>query len=212
MFIPKKFTLFELLVVIAIIGILCSLLFPSLSKVRDKTKQAVCLSNQRQIGIAIISYADENGAYGPLHKDTGNNQRWHNRLTPGYLPSGPYSGTSDVQQCPSAFDISVSWESAIAINIKLCGDPNSEFLTPVPIITATPEETMMLIDSYKNWPRSRSGYMDPDKVVIGAADEIIAKHLKKANVSFLDGSAKGKSPAYLYQRNQWSHTFWDLQK
>ena len=208
----KKFTLIELLVVVAIIGILSSMLLPSLSKARKKTEQAVCLSNQHQIGIAIISYADENNAYGPYHLETEGN-RWHNRLVPGYLPEGSvFSGTSQVMSCPSAVDVTGAWQSPIAINISLCGDPDIPFLTPRKIFSATPHETMMLIDSYDNWPRSRATYMEPNRVTVGAAGEIMAKHLKKANVSFLDGSSKAKSPGYLYERNQWDHTFWDLEK
>ena len=53
----KKFTLIELLVVVAIIGILISILLPSLAKAREKAKIAVCLSNQKQIGIAFTSYS-----------------------------------------------------------------------------------------------------------------------------------------------------------
>lgn len=54
----KKFTLIELLVVVAIIGILASLLMPSLSKAREVTKRAVCASNQKQIGLYFINYVD----------------------------------------------------------------------------------------------------------------------------------------------------------
>ncbi|MCM8528437.1 MAG: prepilin-type N-terminal cleavage/methylation domain-containing protein [Lentisphaeraceae bacterium] len=54
-----KFTLLELLIVVAIIGILISLLLPSLSKAREAAKTAVCLSNQKQVSIAIISYQEE---------------------------------------------------------------------------------------------------------------------------------------------------------
>lgn len=56
----EKFTLIELLVVVAIIGILASLLLPSLSKAREKGKRAVCKSNLHQIGVAIHNYADSN--------------------------------------------------------------------------------------------------------------------------------------------------------
>lgn len=56
----KKFTLIELLVVIAIIGILASLLLPSMSKARESSRRAVCKSNLHQTGIAMHNYADAN--------------------------------------------------------------------------------------------------------------------------------------------------------
>jgi len=56
----KKFTLIELLVVIAIIGILMTLLAPSLSKSREEGRSAVCKSNLKQIGYAQFFYADNN--------------------------------------------------------------------------------------------------------------------------------------------------------
>ena len=66
------FTLIELLIVVAIIGILASLLMPSLSRAREKTKTAVCISNMRQIGIAVFTYSSSfDGAIPPNDQFTG---------------------------------------------------------------------------------------------------------------------------------------------
>lgn len=61
----KKFTLIELLVVVAIIGILASLLLPSLARAREQSRRAVCKSNQKQYYIVGSLYADDNDSVLP---------------------------------------------------------------------------------------------------------------------------------------------------
>ncbi|MCC6728349.1 MAG: type II secretion system protein [Chthonomonadales bacterium] len=59
------FTLIELLVVIAIIGILASMLFPVFAQAREKARQIDCVSNMRQLGLALQMYIGDYDALYP---------------------------------------------------------------------------------------------------------------------------------------------------
>ena len=118
----KKFTLIELLVVVAIIGILSSLLLPTLGKARDKGKAAVCLSNLKQLGFAFNMYAENNDNYVPRTSLGGGGRNTWDDYLAGYdgrdtitnLNAGAFPKTvvgesyGAVYRCPSDDIINMS--------------------------------------------------------------------------------------------------------
>jgi prepilin-type N-terminal cleavage/methylation domain-containing protein/prepilin-type processing-associated H-X9-DG protein len=95
---PRRgFTLIELLVVIAIIAILASILFPVFARAREKAREANCMSNQKQIGLAIHMYAADYDNLMPIA----------NADTVTYGPPGlkdvilPYCKNTQIFRCPS---------------------------------------------------------------------------------------------------------------
>ena len=90
----SAFTLIELLVVIAIIAILAAILFPVFAQAREKARQASCMSNLKQIGLATTSYIQDYDETFPQASDTSWNNPWSTVIT-------PYIKSTQTFRCPS---------------------------------------------------------------------------------------------------------------
>lgn len=102
----RGFTLIELLVVIAIIAILAAILFPVFARAREKARQTSCLSNLKQLGLAVLMYAQDYDEVLP------GMYQWYDPLLPDYpvafgvvhswkVPLSPYVRNDQILICPS---------------------------------------------------------------------------------------------------------------
>jgi prepilin-type N-terminal cleavage/methylation domain-containing protein/prepilin-type processing-associated H-X9-DG protein len=125
---PRSFTLIELLVVVAIIAVLIAILLPALATARDSAKQSVCMSNVRQIGVAMVAYAEsEDGMLVPFNmpmNGSTNGRYYTNLLVAGKYIAEPAawldgvwgSVAVGVWRCPCVEDTQIQWGGGYGVN------------------------------------------------------------------------------------------------
>lgn len=146
----RGFTLIELLVVIAIIAILAAILFPVFAQAREKARAISCLSNNKQIGLALAMYLQDydetvvpvaTADHAPMYADL--RDTWFSHLAP-YVKSGAvatptdngnYNGT--MWRCPDdsthkhIFDVSYGYNYHWLANRDANGDDNPALSAPI---------------------------------------------------------------------------------
>ncbi len=193
---PPGFTLIELLVVIAIIAILAAILFPVFAKAREKARQASCLSNMRQIGVAMMMYIDDNDEAFCVVECSGLPQprKW-------FEPIAPYMKNTQILFCPSLRGAATTGTPKTDYVLSGCfaqGAPLARFDRPAEQIMVAERGADKPYEGYKPWPTDgvswdnlagyRHGAPNPHDHFTHLAKD--ARHNGGANYTLADGHAK----------------------
>ncbi len=213
----KGFTLIELLVVIAIIAILAAILFPVFQKVRENARTTACLSNMKQIGLALTQYTQDSDEKMFFRANWANSRSgkvptiptantWWNQLL-------PYIKSDAVFVCPSDANVTNPVGGPVTnTNVDLNGNPMPR--SYIACVSAEslalgqiddPVETMVITEKWgtdytcspagsscvtDSWIEPFNGDMTTDASDPTRMFKVGNRHNLRVNCAFFDGHAK----------------------
>ena len=209
---PCGFTLIEMLVTIAIISILSSILFPVFARARENARRASCLSNMKQLALAVLMYTQDND--GKLVEYTFNisatNPAPNGCTTSGCYgqmdPIRPYVKNTQIFYCPDAPRFTNTTPNAYATHYGFPAVIGTSVICAIPYNIATPvttaldsvpypSHTCLLGETYfpSGTSYTASGWGFPVFYAITGTAlpyPLEDRHMEGANYAYMDGHVK----------------------
>jgi len=218
----RGFTLIELLVVIAIIAILAAILFPVFARAREKACQASCMSNLKEIGLAILMYAGDSDEMLPGYRmrlggdSNARGSGWYDCVAPyvkneqlAICPSYHYTSTYARGNMPNAsgywgrkYEGSYGATARDASVTPYIGPTPWNYYPPGVKLAAIlkPAETVLLLESTTDWMQQKTCYGLDDNGNFLPMDSFNRvgrmdfRHNGMMNVLWCDGHVKASGP------------------
>jgi prepilin-type N-terminal cleavage/methylation domain-containing protein/prepilin-type processing-associated H-X9-DG protein len=216
----RGFTLIELLVVIAIIAILAAILFPVFAQAREKARAAACLSNTKQIALAVNMYVQDydectpGGCFANFGCAVDENGKTPGANFTALWPLRPYIKSDQVLICPSI----TGWNRSDARPVKGSYASNRTAVADGNSLASfdQPSITVGYVDNFLPWLDDLAGYFvhcrlghNPfcwNYAASGCAPTSCGTartdwHTEGVNCVYIDGHAKWSKLAGLYYKN-----------